>query len=192
VLILPGVDNSHSSIIHNISLVFVPPLVKKMSDTPKEVIEQVISSQNFIMIVIGAVIWLMGLVTPAILIIGPLVVVCGFGFTLIATVQAAMTKPVTSAFPGLLLGGLIQVIGYFAILIPFIGLFFSPLLIVAGGVLIIFYGSSLALQRADIPIVKDIEQFIDSRKKKDIKTEPEEEVVDVEEEAADESENSEQ
>ena len=135
-----------------------------MSDMPSEVIGQVISSQNFLMIVIGAVIWLAGLYTPFFLLIGPLVVVCGFGLTLIATVQAAMTKPVTSAFPGLLIGGAIQVIGYYIGWIPLFGFFISPPLIVIGGVLILFYGSSLALQRADIPIVKDIEGFIDSRK----------------------------
>lgn len=143
-------------------------------------IEQVTSAPNFLMIVIGAVIWLVGLYTPVLLIIGPLIVVCGFGLTLITTVQAAMTKPVTSAFPGLLLGGLIQVIGYYIIWIPLVGIL-RPFFIVAGGVLIIFYGSSLALQRADIPIVKDIEGFIDSKKKKE---KPKEEKTEVEEEDA--------
>lgn len=160
-----------------------------MSDTPKEVIEQVISSQNFVMIIIGALVWLIGLYIP---IIGPLIVVCGFGLTTIATIQAAMMKPVTSAFPGLLLGGLIQVIGYYLAWVLFLGLL-SPLFIVAGGVLILFYGSSLALQRADIPIVKNIEGFIDSRKKKEApKKAEEEEVVDVEEETTEESDTTEQ
>ncbi len=160
--------------------------MRKLSDKPFEMIEQVTSAPNFLMIVIGAIIWLVGFLIPAFLIIGPLIIVCGFGFTLIATVQAAMTKPVTSAFPGLLLGGLIQVIGYYVAWVLFVGWFFSPLLIVAGGVLIIFYGSSLALQRADIPIVKDIEGFIDSRKKKEEPKESKDEVVDVEEEPAEE------
>ena len=151
-----------------------------MSDMPSEVIGQVISSQNFVMMVIGAAVWLLGLYIPF---IGPLVVVSGFGLTVISTVQAAMTKPVTSAFPGLLIGGAIQVIGYYIGWIPIFGFFISPPLIVIGGVLILFYGSSLALQRADIPIVKDIEGFIDSRKKKEETKEPEEEVVDAEETA---------
>lgn len=159
-----------------------------MSDMPSEVIEQVISSQNFVMMVIGAAVWLLGLYIPF---IGPLVVVCGFGLTVISTVQAAMTKPVTSAFPGLLIGGAIQVIGYYIDLIPIFGFFISPPLVVIGGVLILFYGSSLALQRADIPIVKDIEGFIDSRKKKEETKEPEEEVVDAEE-TAEEPDSTEQ
>ena len=147
---------------------------------PSEVIGQVISSQNFVMMVIGAAVWLLGLYIPF---IGPLVVVSGFGLTVISTVQAAMTKPVTSAFPGLLIGGAIQVIGYYIGWIPIFGFFISPPLVVIGGVLILFYGSSLALQRAAIPIVKDIEGFIDSRKKKEETKEPEEEVVDAEETA---------
>ncbi|MGY5855241.1 MAG: hypothetical protein RTS72_01490 [Candidatus Thorarchaeota archaeon] len=160
-----------------------------MSDTPKEVIGQVISSQNFVMIVIGAVFWLLGFFVPF---IGPLFTVAGFGLTTIATIQAAMTKPVTSALPGLLLGGLIQLIGYYLGWVILVGWILSPLFIVAGGVLVLFYGASLALQRADIPIVKDIEGFIDSRKKKEAPTKTEEEVVDVEEDTAEESDTTEQ
>ena len=160
-----------------------------MSDKPLEMIEQVTSSPNFLLIVIGAVIWILGMYIPF---IGFLLTVSGFGLTTIATVQAAMTKPVTSAFPGLLLGGLIQVIGYLILLIPLAGLLIFPFLNIPGAVLILFYGSSLALQRADIPIVKDIEGFIDSRKKKEEKEETEEEVVDVEEETTEESDTTEQ
>ena len=160
-----------------------------MSDTPKEVIGQVISSQNFVMIVIGAVFWLLGFFVPF---IGPLFTVAGFGLTTIATIQSAMTKPLTSALPGLLLGGLIQLIGYYLGWVILVGWILSPLFIVAGGVLVLFYGASLALQRADIPIVKDIEGFIDSRKKKEAPTKTEEEVVDVEEDTAEESDTTEQ
>ncbi len=164
-----------------------------MSDMPSEVIGQVVSSQNFVMMVIGAAIWLLGLYTPVFLLIGPLIRVCGFGLTVIATVQAAMTKPVTSAFPGLLIGGAVLVIGYYIGWIPLFGFFISPPLVVIGSVLILFYGSSLALQRADIPIVKDIEDFIDSRKKKEEpKKTDEEEVVEVEEETNEVEDTSEQ
>jgi hypothetical protein len=159
-----------------------------MSDKPLEVIGQVISSQNIVMIVIGALIWILGSYIPF---IGFLFTITGFGLTTIATVQAAMMKPVTSAFPGLLLGGLIQLIGYLVLLIPIAGLFIFPFLNIPGAVLILFYGSSLALQRADIPIVKDLEDFIESRKKKEAPKETKE-VVDVDEESAEESDTSEQ
>ena len=160
-----------------------------MSDKPLEMIEQVTSAPNFLLIVIGAIIWILGAFIPF---IGFLFTICGFGLTTIATVQAAMTKPVTSAFPGLLLGGVVQVIGYLILFIPIAGIFIFPFLNIPGAVLILFYGSSLALQRADIPIVKDIEGFIDSRKKKEEKKETEEEVVDVEEDTTDEPDTTEQ
>jgi hypothetical protein len=76
--------------------------------------------------------------------------------------------------------------------IPIAGIFIFPFLNIPGAVLILFYGSSLALQRADIPLVKDIEDFIDSRKKKDVEKESEEEVVDVEEDSGQESDTTEQ
>ena len=161
-----------------------------MSDMPTEVIGQVTSSQNFLMIVIGAIIWILGSFIP---LIGFLFTICGFGLTTIATVQAAMMRPVNSAFPGLLFGGVVQVIGYLILLIPIAGIFIFPFLNVSGAVLILFYGSSLALQRADIPIVKDIEGFIDSRKKttKPEKTKKDEDVVDVDEDDTEEADTSE-
>ena len=158
-----------------------------MSDKPFVVIEQVISSQNFLMMVIGAIIWILGSFIPF---IGFLFTISGFVLTTIATVQAAMTKPVISAFPGLLLGGLIQVIGYLVLFIPLAGIFIFPFLNVPGAVLIIFYGSSLALQRADIPIVKDLEDFIESRKKKEGPKKPKEEIVDAEEDTTEASDTA--
>ena len=119
-----------------------------MSDMPTEVIGQVTSSPNFLMMVIGSIIWILGAFIPF---IGFFFTIAGFGLTTIATVQAAMTKPVTSAFPGLLVGGLIQVIGYLILLIPLAGIFIFPFLYVSAAVLILFYCSSLALQRADLP-----------------------------------------
>ena len=154
-----------------------------MSDKPLALFEQVTSSQNILVILIGAVIWYLGY---WVWFVGPFFIVAGFGLTCISTVQSAMTRPVTSAFPGLLLGGLIQVLGYYLTPIPLLGWVIGPGFIVFGGILILFYGSSLALQRADIPIVKDLEDFIESRKKKtgpkaDKDKDSEEEAVDVKE-----------
>lgn len=143
-----------------------------------EVFEQVISSQNILMIVIGAIIWYLGFYIPF---IGPFFTVSGFGLICILTVQSAMTRPVNLAFPGLLLGGLIQIIGYYMLFIPLVGWILGPGLIVFGGILIIFYGSSLALQRADIPIVRDMEDFIESKKKKGPSKSMAKGVIDVEE-----------
>lgn len=162
----------------------------KMNDKPIAIIEQVISAPNFLMIVIGAVIWILASFIP---VIGFLFSIVGFGLTTFATVEAAMTKPVTSALPGFLLGGIVRVIGYLVIFIPIVGAYLSPFLSIPGNVLILFFGASLALQRADIPIVKDLEDFIESRKKKVAPTKTEEgEVVEVEEEATEETDSTEQ
>ncbi|MFW9807489.1 MAG: hypothetical protein ACFFFK_12240 [Candidatus Thorarchaeota archaeon] len=159
-----------------------------MSDTPMEVIQQVVTSPNFLMIVIGAILWI---IAPFIWVIGFLFSIAGFGLTTVATFQAAMTRPVTSALPGFLFGGLLRVIGYLLIFVPILGIFLAPLVNVSGNVLILFYGASLALQRIDIPIVKDLEDFIESRKKKE-SVKKEEKVVDVEEDEAEESDTSEE
>ena len=161
-----------------------------MSNKPIAIVEQVISAPNFLMIVIGAIIWILASYTSFIIFVGFLFYIVGFGLTTFATIEAAMTKPVTSALPGFLLGGLVGVVGYFVAFVPIIGFYISPLLIVSGNVLILFFGASLALQRADIPIVKDLEDFIESKKKKPAPKKSEE-VVEVEEETMDESDNTE-
>ncbi|MHA3963465.1 MAG: hypothetical protein AM325_007985 [Candidatus Thorarchaeota archaeon SMTZ1-45] len=158
-----------------------------MDDKPLEVFEQLTTSQNIVMILIGAIIWYLGFFIQF---IGVFFTVVGFGLTCILTVQSAMTKPVNIAFPGLLIGGLIQVLGYYIFLVPVVGWFIGPAMIVFGGILILFYGSSLALQRADIPIVKDLEDFIESKKKRETSKSPGKKVVEDIEEDEDSSENS--
>jgi hypothetical protein len=159
--------------------------VRILSREQLEVFEQVTTSPNFLMIVIGAIIWLLGFY---IWIIGPLFTIAGFGLTTIAAVEAAMTRPVNVAIPGLLIGGLLQLIGTYVTGVPLIGLFLGPPMVVIGGVLILFYGSSLALQRIDIPIVKDLEDFIESRKKKVTPKEPKEKATEVVEEIEEDEE----
>jgi hypothetical protein len=91
-------------------------LVRKLTDQ-FEVFEQIISSPNFLLILVGAIIWL---IAPFTLLLAPLVSAAGFGLTIIATAQAAMSRPIASALPGFLIGGLIYVIGPFIALIPLI------------------------------------------------------------------------
>jgi uncharacterized protein YacL len=152
-------------------------LVRKLSDQ-REVFEQIISSPNFLLILIGALIWYLG--TYALL-LAPLVTVAGFGLTIIATAQAAMSRPISSALPGLLIGGLIYVIGPFIAFIPFVGWILGPMVVVSGSVMLLFYGFSIALQRIDIPVVKNLEDFLEAQQRKRKEPEPEPEIVDVEE-----------
>jgi uncharacterized protein YacL len=152
-------------------------LVRKLSDQ-REVFEQIISSPNFLLILVGAIIWL---IAPFTLLLAPLVSAAGFALTIIATAQAAMSRPISSALPGLLIGGLIYVIGPFIALIPIIGWIIGPMLNVAGSVMLLFYGFSIALQRIDIPVVKNLEDFLEAQQRKKDAPKPEPEIVDVEE-----------
>jgi uncharacterized protein YacL len=149
-------------------------LVRTLSDQQLEVFKQISTSQNFLLILVGAAIWFLGFFMG---IIAPFFTVPGFALTIIATAQAAMSRPVSSVLPGLLIGGLIQIIGYYILLIPVVGWFIGPVIIVFGGVLLLFYAFSVALQRIDIPVVKNLEDFLESQQKK--KDEPKAEPEDV-------------
>ena len=151
--------------------------MRKLSDQ-LEVFEQITSSPNFLLILVGAAIWLLGYY---VWFIGPFFAVAGFGLTIIATSQAAMSRPISSALPGFFLGGAIYVIGSYIALIPLVGWILGPILIIIGGVMILFYGFSIALQRIDIPVVKNLEDFLEAQQKKKDEPKPEPEVVDVEE-----------
>lgn len=153
-------------------------LVRTLSEQPLEVFKQISTSSNFLLILVGAVVWILGYYVPF---INPFFMVAGFGLTIIATAQAAMSRPVSSVLPGLLMGGLIQLIGYYIFLIPVAGWFIGPAIIVFGGVLLLFYAFSVALQRIDIPVVKNLEDFLESQQKKkdEPKTEPEDVTTEV-------------
>ena len=162
-------------------------LVRKLSDRPLEVFEQIAASPNFLLILVGAAIWFLGYY---VWFIGPWFTVVGFALTLIATAQAAMSRPISSALPGFLLGGLIQIIGYYVLLVPLVGWIVAPIMIVFGGILLFFYGFSIALQRIDIPIVKNLEDFLEAQQKK--KDEPKDVEVESVEDITEEPEPSEE
>lgn len=158
--------------------------MRKLSDQ-REVFEQIWTSPNFLLILVGAVIWL---IAPLTLLLAPLVSACGFALTIIATAQAAMSRPISAALPGLLIGGLIYVIAPFTLLIPLAGLVIAPVLSIIGNVMLLFYGFSIALQRIDIPIVKNLEDFLEAQQRKRDEPKSEPEIVDVEEIVEDEEE----
>ncbi len=153
-------------------------LVRTLSDQPLEVFKQIATSSNFLLILVGAAIWFLGYYIPF---IGPFFTVAGFALTIIAAAQAAMSRPISSVLPGLLIGGLIQIVGYYIVLVPVVGWIIGPILIVFGGVLLLFYAFSIALQRIDIPVVKNLEDFLESQQKKkdETKAEPEEVTTEV-------------
>lgn len=154
-----------------------------------EVFEQITSSPNFLLILVGAAIWFIGYFAW---LVSPLITVSGFALTLVATAQASMSRPITFALPGFLLGGIIQIAGYYILTVPIVGWIVGPMLIVFGGVLLLFYGFSIALQRIDIPVVKNLEDFLEAQQKKQTtpKSKLEDEIVDVDEEPSEEDTES--
>ncbi|MFX1483790.1 MAG: hypothetical protein ACFFCP_11460 [Promethearchaeota archaeon] len=135
-----------------------------------EIFEQITSSPNFLLILVGGAIWYIGYLVQ---IIGIFIQAAGFGLTIIASAEAAMNRTVSSVLPGLLIGGLIYIIGYYLLYAALVGWIIGPMFTVAGGVMLLFYGFSIALHRIDIPIVKNLEDFLESKQKKaESKSEP--------------------
>ena len=120
---------------------------------------------NFILIVIGAVVWF---VAPYIPLISPLFFTAGFVITCLATAASALKRPATMTWPGLILGAIIHLVGQFLGFIPVLG----NLLAVLGAVLILFSVVPLALQYGNAPLMESLPDLFD-RKEKEKKEEAE-------------------
>jgi len=155
-----------------------------MIEEPKSAFEQVTNDPNFLMILIGAIIWYVGFYTPF---IGGLLISTGFVLVCFAAALNAVRRAVDIAWRGLLLGGLIQVIGYYLGWVPFLG----TLLIVVGGVLIMYFAIPLAIQKGELPILTQIQKVIDDRKKSEKKKDEKEETSPEADEETDDTEETE-
>jgi hypothetical protein len=141
-----------------------------MIEEPKNAYEAITSDPNFLMILAGAIIWLIGYYAG---LLNPLFLSTGFVLVCFYAALTALKRPVALAWPGLLLGGLFQILGYYLTFIPLIGFFLSPLFIVSGGVMIVFFAIPLALQRGELPVITRLQKLIESKK-------AEEEIEDIE------------
>ncbi|TFG32265.1 hypothetical protein EU527_10495 [Candidatus Thorarchaeota archaeon] len=129
-----------------------------MIEEPKNVLEQIGNDPNYLLIIAGAIIWFIGFYIG---ILGGLFLSTGFVLVCFASALNAVRRAVEAAWPGLLIGGLIQVIGYYLTWLPFIG----TLLIVVGGVVIMYFAIPLAIQRGELPIITHLQKLIESQKK---------------------------
>jgi hypothetical protein len=139
-----------------------------MIEEPTNAFRDIASDQNFLFILAGAFIWWGGLYLG---ILSPLFLSTGFVIVCFYATLTALKRPVAKAWPGLLLGGLLQIVGYSLAYIPLIGQIiysiFGPLLIVAGGVLIIYFTIPLALLEGELPVIKQLQKLIESKMKKE-------------------------
>ncbi|TFG31778.1 hypothetical protein EU527_11645 [Candidatus Thorarchaeota archaeon] len=129
-----------------------------MIEEPKNVLEQIGDDPNYLLILAGAIIWYVGFYIG---ILGGLFQSTGFALVCFATALNAVRRAVEAAWPGLLIGGLVQVIGFYLTWIPFIG----NLLIVVGGVAILYFAIPLAIQRGELPIITHLQKLLESQKK---------------------------
>lgn len=137
-------------------------------------ISDLTSDPNFILIVVGALCWLLGFYTGP---IGPLFATGGFLLTCLATAATALKRPMTNAWPGLILGAALYLVGNSIWWIPLVGLL-SPFFIVSGGVLILFFAVPLAIQQGGVSLLQSFQKLWQARTqrpKEGISEEPEEE-----------------
>ncbi len=127
---------------------------------PKKALNEIASDPNFLMILAGAIIWYLGYY---ILFFGGIFLTTGFVLVCFSAALTSLSRPVALAWPGLLLGALLQIVGYFIFFVPFIG----PALIVIGGVAVVYFAIPLALQRGELPVITHLQKLVESKMNKE-------------------------
>ncbi len=127
---------------------------------PKKALNEIASDPNFLMILAGAIIWYLGYY---ILFFGGIFLTTGFVLVCFSAALTSLSRPVALAWPGLLLGALLQIVGYFIFFVPFIG----PALIVIGGVAVVYFAIPLALQRGELPVITHLQKLVESKLNKE-------------------------
>ena len=117
------------------------------------------SDPNFILILVGALCWLLGFYTGP---FGPLFATGGFVLTCLATAATALKRPMANAWPGLILGAAFYFLGSSIWWIPLVGLL-SPLFTVFGGVLILFFAVPLAIQSGGVSLLQSFQKLWEAR-----------------------------
>jgi len=121
--------------------------------------KSIVLDLNFLMMLVGALIWFLGYYVSF---LGGLFWSTGFVLVCFYAAITSLKRPATLAWPGLLFGGLMQIIGYYIIYVPVISVL-SPALLVIGGVTIVYFAIPLALQRGELPVMTRLQKRIDSK-----------------------------
>ncbi len=121
--------------------------------------KSIVLDMNFLMMMIGALIWLLGYYLG---VLNGLFRSTGFVLVCFYAAITSLKRPATLAWPGLLVGGLLQIIGYYIIYVPIVDVL-SPPLVVIGGVIIIYFAIPLALQRGELPVITQLQKLVDSK-----------------------------
>jgi hypothetical protein len=121
--------------------------------------KSLVLDMNFLMMLIGALIWLLGYYLEW---LNGLFLSTGFVLVCFYAAITSLKRPATLAWPGLLFGGLMQIIGYYIVDVPVISVL-HPLLVVVGGVTVVYFAIPLALQRGELPVMTRLQKLIDTK-----------------------------
>ncbi|MFW9966750.1 MAG: hypothetical protein ACFFEA_06300 [Candidatus Thorarchaeota archaeon] len=111
--------------------------------------DDVARDPNFLVLILAAALWLLGAYIP---LIGPFFITAGFVITVFATASTAAIRPTNGAWPGLMIGAALYLVGLFLPWVPLLGLF-APLVQIPGAVLILFFAIPIALRYSNAPLV---------------------------------------
>lgn len=112
--------------------------------------DDVVRDPNFLVILLGAAVWLIGAYLP---LIGPFFVTAGFVVTVFATASTASIRPSNGAWLGLMIGALMYLVGLYLPWVPLLGLL-APLVRIPGAVLILFSAIPIALRYNNAPLME--------------------------------------
>jgi len=161
-----------------------------MIEEPRNAFEEIASDPNFLLILVGAVIWFIGYYAG---LLSPLFFSSGFALVCFSAALTSLSRPVATAWPGMLLGGLLQVIGYYLSSIWWLSIvqLIGYALIVVGGVIIVYFAIPLALQRGELPVLTRLQKLLESKKEKEEVKDVEAEDVEAEDVEAEDVESDE-
>ncbi|MBD3407060.1 MAG: hypothetical protein GF411_13155 [Candidatus Lokiarchaeota archaeon] len=114
----------------------------------KDAISSFTSDSNFYIILVGVAVWIVG---PFVPFIDFLVTLGGFMLTAYAVTATSFKRPLTTAWPGVIIGILLYIVGWIFSWFPLIVLLTSPFQKV-GMTLILFFIIPIAVQQGNVPI----------------------------------------
>ena len=121
----------------------------------KNFLQDLMTDPNIFGIIIGAAIWISGLYLVFLSsVIGTILNTIGFTLTCFATAASALKRPVNQAWIGLLIGVILYLLG------PFVPLI-NNIVFVAGAVMILFFAIPMALTTGKVPMMENLQEFLD-------------------------------
>jgi len=121
----------------------------------KNFLQDLMTDPNIFGIIVGAAIWISGLYLVFLSsVISTILNTIGFTLTCFATAASALKRPVNQAWIGLLIGIILYLLGPFTPLI-------NNIIFVVGAVMILFFAIPMALTTGKVPMMENLQEFLD-------------------------------